>query len=119
MLPKGTIEKIEPRKWQRVMKIMTEAPRSLSVRTNGDHFFFLGELGARETARLIELLGERVTNLQEVSNEDSSISYRSLYIATTPPTPEHYVARSSVELWALRSCPVSSDHRDARRSSYP
>ena len=47
-------------KWQAVLRVIRTAPRQLSVGTSGNHFFFVGEPGARRTAQSIMMLEERV-----------------------------------------------------------
>ena len=58
-------ENIEPREWQELMDQMTNATSGiLSSRVIGNHFFWYGEAGARETAYQVAVLHDRATTLR-------------------------------------------------------
>lgn len=49
--------KISPQKWPQVVDLVHSAPERLSIAAEGNHFFFVGERGARTTANhVVELL---------------------------------------------------------------
>jgi pimeloyl-ACP methyl ester carboxylesterase len=51
-------------RWLALVDLVRGAPQRLSVEMNGDHFFFLGAAGARETARAIYTLEDRVAGFK-------------------------------------------------------
>ena len=55
---------LPPGQWQALINVVNEAPKRLSVAVHGNHFFFVGEQGARQTARNIGLLEQRVATLK-------------------------------------------------------
>ncbi len=54
------VTKIPRDRWLALVDLVRHAPERLSVEMNGDHFFFLGETGAHETARAIATLEPRM-----------------------------------------------------------
>ena len=54
------VTKIPRDRWLALIDLVRHAPERLSVEMNGDHFFFLGEIGAHETARAIATLEPRM-----------------------------------------------------------
>ncbi len=58
-------EKIAPANWQHLMDLMTYATSGvLNARVPGNHFFWYGKLGARETVQSIDMLRLRAANLK-------------------------------------------------------
>jgi pimeloyl-ACP methyl ester carboxylesterase len=53
------VGKLPPERWLALVDLVRNAPDRLSLEMNGDHFFFLGEAGARETARAVQTLERR------------------------------------------------------------
>ncbi|MCK0209199.1 hypothetical protein MWN33_14280 [Starkeya koreensis] len=53
-------EALPPEKWRGVIELTRTSPELLSVSVPGNHFFFLGEAGARQTAQAIETLEQKV-----------------------------------------------------------
>jgi thioesterase domain-containing protein len=47
-------------RWQALIDLVRNAPHRLSMEIDGNHFFFVGESGARETARELRLLEHKV-----------------------------------------------------------
>ena len=60
MIPKGHLKHAERTlMWEKLQKFFDEAPSRMSRAMTGNHFFFVGEKGARETAdRFMTLLNE-------------------------------------------------------------
>jgi CRISPR/Cas system-associated protein Csm6 len=54
------VTKLPREKWFALMDLVRSAPDRLSVEMNGDHFFFVGETGAHETARAIQTMENRM-----------------------------------------------------------
>jgi pimeloyl-ACP methyl ester carboxylesterase len=54
------LEALPDERWFALIDLVREAPERLSVESNGNHFFFVGEAGARETARAVRTLEHRV-----------------------------------------------------------
>ncbi|RAP36068.1 hypothetical protein B1207_10890 [Legionella quinlivanii] len=62
---KGKLSGASSHKWHKISELLNSLPQLLTMTVNGNHFFFLGEKGARKTAEQInELLG-RVDSLKE------------------------------------------------------
>ncbi len=58
-------EKIALADWQHIMDLMSYATSGvLSARVPGNHFFWYGQLGARETVQKIDMLRLRAANLK-------------------------------------------------------
>jgi len=57
---KVDLKKMSPEKWKAVVNLVRTAPQQLSVGTTGNHFFFVGEAGARNAAQCIIILEEKV-----------------------------------------------------------
>lgn len=58
-------EKIDPLAWQKLMDSMNYATSgALNARVPGNHFFWYGEVGARETVQQLDLLIMRAANLK-------------------------------------------------------
>ena len=58
-------EEIAPAEWQHIMDLMTYATSgALNARVPGNHFFWYGQVGARETVQNIDMLRLRATNLK-------------------------------------------------------
>ncbi len=58
-------EEIAPADWQHLMDLMTYATSGvLNARVTGNHFFWYGEVGARETVEHISILRLRAQNLK-------------------------------------------------------
>lgn len=51
---------LPPEKWRGVIELTRTSPELLSVSVPGNHFFFLGEAGARQTAQAIVTLEQKV-----------------------------------------------------------
>lgn len=51
-------------RWLALVDLVRNAPERMSVEMNGDHFFFLGEAGARETARAVQTMEARVNGFK-------------------------------------------------------
>ncbi|MEQ5842232.1 hypothetical protein [Paraburkholderia acidicola] len=51
-------------RWLALIDLVRGAPQRLSIEMNGDHFFFIGAAGARETARAIQTLDDRVAGFK-------------------------------------------------------
>ena len=61
----STSEEIEPMAWQKLMDSMNAATSgSLNARVPGNHFFWYGEIGARETVQQLDRLILRAANLK-------------------------------------------------------
>ena len=62
-------------RWLALIDLVRQAPDRLSVEMNGDHFFFVGEAGARETARAIKTMESRMdgfrTELARLAGTDT------------------------------------------------
>jgi hypothetical protein len=54
------LDALPDERWFALIDLVREAPERLSVESNGNHFFFVGEAGARETARAVRTLEHRV-----------------------------------------------------------
>jgi hypothetical protein len=74
MVEKKHLKDIEgTQKWDKLRALFLEAPSRMSREISGNHFFFVGENGARETADKIgALLGEGVTLQSELTSILSS-----------------------------------------------
>jgi pimeloyl-ACP methyl ester carboxylesterase len=57
--------KLPRERWQELVDLTRNAPDLLSVAMPGNHFFFLGEAGARDTARAIHTLETRVAEFKQ------------------------------------------------------
>ncbi|HTV31278.1 MAG TPA: hypothetical protein VMF32_26320 [Xanthobacteraceae bacterium] len=55
--------KFTDEQWKAVSELIAKAPSQLSAHVHGDHFFFVGEKGARETASLIATMELKTQNL--------------------------------------------------------
>lgn len=53
-----------PDVWQQLSQLVYSAPEQMTVSITGNHFFFLGEKGARETAQAVTRLVERMGSIQ-------------------------------------------------------
>ena len=53
-----------PEVWQQLSQLVYAAPEQMTVSIPGNHFFFVGEKGARETAQATTRLMERMENIQ-------------------------------------------------------
>lgn len=51
-------------RWLALVDLVRSAPDRLSVEVNGDHFFFVGEAGARETARALTTMEARMAGFK-------------------------------------------------------
>jgi hypothetical protein len=63
--PHGGTSSLPPGDWQRLIELVREAPTFLSMTVGGNHFFLVGEVGARAIARCILQLKARVRLLTE------------------------------------------------------
>jgi hypothetical protein len=54
------LEEMPEERWFALIDLVRAAPERLSLEANGNHFFFVGEAGARETARAVRTLEHRV-----------------------------------------------------------
>lgn len=54
---------MDPAKFDELVELTLNAPRELSVRLGGNHFFFVGEAGAKATADAIQELDLRIEKL--------------------------------------------------------
>jgi hypothetical protein len=54
------LEAMPEDRWFALIDLVHEAPQRLSVEINGNHFFFVGEAGAREAARAVKTVEHRV-----------------------------------------------------------
>lgn len=61
---KVDLKKIPPEKWKAVVNLVRKTPQQLSVGTTGNHFFFVGEAGARHASQCIKVLDERVQSFK-------------------------------------------------------
>ena len=59
------LPKLPRERWQALVELVRNAPDLLSVQMHGNHFFFLGEAGARETAQTIGALELRVADFKQ------------------------------------------------------
>ncbi len=59
------VTKLPRDRWLALVDLVRHAPDRLSVEMNGDHFFFLGEIGAHETARAIATLEPRMHGFKQ------------------------------------------------------
>jgi hypothetical protein len=57
---KVDLDALPEERWFALIDLVRAAPERLSVESNGNHFFFVGEAGARETARAVRTLEHRV-----------------------------------------------------------
>lgn len=60
-----TPETVPMTHWRAIVQLLRAAPQLLSVETHGNHFFFVGEVGANQAARDIVRLEERVRFLHD------------------------------------------------------
>jgi len=62
---RATVSPVEftDEQWKAVSELIAKAPSQLSAHVHGDHFFFIGENGARETAALIATMELRADEL--------------------------------------------------------
>lgn len=56
---------LSPNKWQQLVDLVRTAPDQLSTTVRGNHFFFVGELGARATVDGLNYLRQQVKDLLE------------------------------------------------------
>lgn len=61
---KVDVKKLPAERWRGLVDTVREAPRNLTEEVTGNHFFFVGETGARETARSIKILEDKVHALK-------------------------------------------------------
>jgi pimeloyl-ACP methyl ester carboxylesterase len=54
------LDALPEERWFALIDLVRAAPERLGVESNGNHFFFVGEAGARETARAVRTLEHRV-----------------------------------------------------------
>lgn len=59
-LAKKDLTKLPYKQWQQVMLMMDNLAQDLIMTVHGNHFFFVGETGAKDTARDINILAMRV-----------------------------------------------------------
>ncbi len=64
VLPQMRVEKLSDKEWTEVRETVRRAPEVLSVEVPGNHFFFLGEKGARATAEAISILHNEAGKLK-------------------------------------------------------
>lgn len=66
--PAPTPDNVAPQDWLCIVNLLRDAPQRLSVATSGNHFFFVGEAGARQAAADIAFLAQQVqTFLSELN----------------------------------------------------
>ncbi|MFC3908047.1 hypothetical protein ACFORL_03000 [Legionella dresdenensis] len=70
MINKNYLQKIEPSKlapaqWQQLRTLVNNLPDYLKITVHGNHFFFVGEKGAKATADAIETLSGRVRAVKQ------------------------------------------------------
>jgi hypothetical protein len=56
--------KLTPQEWNHLREIFKKLPDDLTMTVHGNHFFFVGEKGASETAKNIAVLETRTSNLK-------------------------------------------------------
>lgn len=69
--------------WLALRKIIKKLPEQLTATVHGNHFFFVGEQGARDTANQIELLIDRVREIQ--STVQNQLALANEYASLTEP----------------------------------
>ncbi len=63
-LGKHDLTKLSAEKWQGLFKLVNDLPDNLTLTVHGNHFFFVGEKGAKATADKIEELAARVSQIK-------------------------------------------------------
>jgi thioesterase domain-containing protein len=58
------VKKLSEEKWRSLLDLTQMAPERLSIEVSGNHFFFVGESGARETATAIAKMEQKVHALK-------------------------------------------------------
>ncbi|GAA4860468.1 hypothetical protein GCM10023310_44680 [Paenibacillus vulneris] len=58
------LTKLPPENWKALLELVNSAPRQLTASTKGNHFFFVGESGARKSARDIKYLELKVNSFK-------------------------------------------------------
>ncbi|MBL7481287.1 hypothetical protein [Legionella bononiensis] len=67
---KGKIpDDISPQRWQAITDLINSLYTQLTLSINGNHFFFIGEKGAQETAEKITILIQRVEQVKSKLNQ--------------------------------------------------
>ncbi|KAJ5110398.1 hypothetical protein N7532_000933 [Penicillium argentinense] len=70
MVPKQALRDLEgTQAWEKISKLIHEAPSRMSHAVPGNHFFFVGKQGAEETAqKVVSLLHERIALESELAS---------------------------------------------------
>ncbi|MDP1603388.1 MAG: hypothetical protein Q8M03_09005 [Legionella sp.] len=73
LFSKRDLTRLSKTSWTKLIQLINELPHHLKVTVSGNHFFFLGEKGARATADQIEVLIFRLNKIKQelfaISNE--------------------------------------------------
>jgi hypothetical protein len=64
-LIKKDLTRLSRTQWRQLMTLIDNLPQNLTLTIHGNHFFFLGEKGARETAQGINILASRVSKITQ------------------------------------------------------
>lgn len=60
------VGKLSPDQWKSVKSLIANSiPEKFCMTIHGNHFFFVGEAGARQTAEAIETLADRYKNFKK------------------------------------------------------
>ncbi len=61
---KVDLNAMPPERWLALVDLVRDAPERLSVEIPGDHFFFVGEMGARQTAAALRTMEARMAGFK-------------------------------------------------------
>jgi pimeloyl-ACP methyl ester carboxylesterase len=64
-LANKNLTKLSDKQWHQVMSTMDKLAQNLTLTVHGNHFFFVGEIGAKETAHDISILAARVKQVKQ------------------------------------------------------
>ena|GEM_PF-1440653 len=65
--------KLTSSQWNNIQKLINTLPSTLHMQVKGTHFFFVGQKGAKETAKDISILSNRVTSINKTLKENTEI----------------------------------------------